>query len=90
MSRPNCEGVGSREPNPLMTDTYKLTYSASDDADDKYLARLQAEAALVRCALYPLASGNYLLTHTGWGLSRELPSLRAVQALLRQMSWGAR
>lgn len=50
--------------------------------EGKALATLQARAALVRCALYQQPSGGYLLTRTGWGLSRELGSLHEVSRVL--------
>jgi hypothetical protein len=53
----------------------------------KALADLKGRAALAGCELNELASGGYLLCR--WGLSRELPSLGAVAALLRTMG-GAR
>lgn len=46
------------------------------------LARLQERAARVRCALHQPASGGYLLTRTGWGMSRELGSLHEVSRVL--------
>lgn len=52
-------------------------------SERKELARLQALAALHKMTLHELSAGSYLLTR--WHLCRELPDLRAVAAMLRQM-----
>lgn len=52
--------------------------------DARTFANLRARAALGRYGLYQLADGTYLLTGYG-ALTRELPDLRSVAALLRQM-----
>ena len=53
------------------------------DAERKAFATMQAQAARAGCGLHELASGAFLLTR--WGLSRELPDMRAVAGLLAQM-----
>jgi hypothetical protein len=52
----------------------------------KNIATLKAKAALAGCSLHELSGGGFLLCR--WGLSRELPDLRAVNALMEQI--GAR
>jgi hypothetical protein len=56
---------------------------ANDGADRKALATMTARAALCGCTLHELSGGGYLLCR--WGMSRELPCLRAVGDLLRRI-----
>ena len=56
---------------------------ANDGANRKALASMTARAALCGCTLHELSGGGYLLCR--WGHCRELPDLRAVAQLLRQM-----
>lgn len=56
------------------------------DAARKAFLTVRAEAARAGCALYELAGGGYLLCR--WSLSRELPDLRAVTALVRRVAGG--
>jgi hypothetical protein len=93
MTAPNMEAPSTAEGFAGRAQEEQQHRDSADTAPDaqtaeheKTFARLQADAAMVRCALCPLASGSYMLTRTGWGLSRELPSLAAVQTLLRQMT----
>ena len=53
-------------------------------SDSKQFATLAARAALLRCVLRP-SEGGYLITRTGWGLSRFLVSLADVESLLNLM-----
>ena len=52
---------------------------------DQRLLALRAQAASMRCALYADPDGSYLLTRTGWGTSKLLPSLDAVARQLQLM-----
>ena len=70
------------------TDASSITHSGGTcldktAAERKELETTQAKAAMASCGLHELASGGFLLTR--WGLSRELPDLRAVAALLAQI-----
>lgn len=56
---------------------------ANDGANRKALASMTARAALCGCTLHELSGGGYLLCR--WGMSRELPCLRAVGDLLRRI-----
>jgi hypothetical protein len=58
--------------------------------DVSQLAALASKAAAIRCSLYPLSNGGFLLTRQAWGLSRELPDLRSVAVLLGRMAGEAR
>jgi hypothetical protein len=61
-------------------------HCASPAAEDQATGRfstLAAHAAIAGCGLHELAGGGYLLCK--WGMARELPDLRAVSALMRQM-----
>lgn len=58
-------------------------YFANDDGNGKALATMKARAALCGCTLHELSGGGYLLCR--WGMSRELPCLRAVGDLLRRI-----
>jgi len=62
------------------------THCAGPTAADQPIGRfstLAAHAAIAGCGLHELAGGGYLLCK--WGMARELPDLRAVVALMRQM-----
>jgi len=59
------------------------TKTHSTDSAAKALGTLKAQAARMGSAVYELADGTFLVTR--WNLQRELPDLRAVAALLRQM-----
>ena len=50
----------------------------------KVFATLAARAALLRCVLRCTETG-YVITRTGWGLSRHLVSLADVESLLKLM-----
>lgn len=52
-------------------------------ADGKALATMRARAAQAGCVLHELSGGGFLLCR--WGLTKELPCLRAVGDLLRQI-----
>jgi hypothetical protein len=54
-------------------------------ADAKTFATLAARAALLRCVLRRIDGGGFLITLTGWGLSRSLASLAEVSSLLDLM-----
>ena len=82
MSRTNCEGAGSREPNPPKTLNNTHADFASDDVHGKALATMKARAALCGCSLHEMADGGFLVGR--WGYSKALPCLRAVGDLLRQ------
>ncbi len=56
---------------------------AAAAADGKALATMKARAAQAGCVLHELAGGGFLLCR--WGLTKELPCLRAVGDLLRRM-----
>jgi hypothetical protein len=75
-----AQGFGGKEEN-------SAAIVADDNATRKELSSMKAKAALAGCELHELAAGGFLLCR--WGLSRELPSLGAVAALLRSMT-GAR
>lgn len=47
----------------------------------------QAQAARLGCQLFELAGGSFLLTR--WGMSKALPDLHAVRALLQRMGAGS-
>jgi hypothetical protein len=55
-------------------------------ADTSQLAALAAKAARVRCSVYPLAHGGFVVTRQAWGMSRELPDARSVGILLDRMA----
>lgn len=57
--------------------------SAAAFADGKALFTMQARAAQAGCVLHELSGGGYLLCR--WGLTKELPCLRAVGDLLRRL-----
>ena len=63
--------------------TADATILPAADAERKAFARVAAEAALCGCTLHELAGGGFLLCR--WGLSRELPCLRAVGDMLRRI-----
>lgn len=54
-------------------------------ADQAAFAELSARAVARRCALYALADGGYVVTRTGWGLSKTVPDLQSVVRLLALM-----
>jgi len=83
VSRTNCEGAGSREPNPPKTLNNTHPDFASDDVHGKALATMKARAALCGCSLHEMADGGFLVGR--WGYSKALPCLRAVGDLLRQI-----
>jgi len=83
VSRTNCEGAGSREPNPPKTLNNTHADFASDDVHGKALATMKARAALCGCSLHEMADGGFLVGR--WGYSKALPCLRAVGDLLRQI-----
>jgi hypothetical protein len=56
---------------------------ANDGANLKALASMTARVALCGCTLHELSGGGYMLCR--WGMSRELPCLRAVGDLLRRI-----
>ena len=58
--------------------------AASMQSHSKVFATLAARAALLRCVLRNTEDG-YLVTRTGWGLSRSLPTLADVESLLKLM-----
>ena len=60
---------------------------AALDADRKAFTRMTAHAAQAGCALHELAGGGYLLCK--WGMAKELPRLRAVGDLIRQIGGAA-
>ena len=82
MSRPNSEGV-ERQPNPSKTHNNTQLDFASDDAQGKALAIMQARAARSGCTLHELGDGGFLVGR--WGHGKAVPCLRAVGALLRQI-----
>lgn len=62
------------------------THCAGPTAADQPIGRffaLAAHAAIAGYGLHELAGGGYLLCK--WGMARELPDLRAVVALMRQI-----
>lgn len=56
---------------------------ANEAENGKAFATMTARAALCGCSLHELSGGGYLLCR--WGMSRELPCLRAVGDLLRRL-----
>lgn len=56
---------------------------ANEGAERKAFAMMTARAALCGCTLHELSGGGHLLCR--WGISRELPCLRAVGELLRRI-----
>ena len=87
-ARPPERGTDDEAPGRATDPRPQENEQASTDSIDeaKRFATVAAEAALLRCSVYRLASGGFLLTRQGWGLSRELPTLREVAGLLRLMS----
>jgi hypothetical protein len=59
---------------------------ADTSANRKALATMTAQAAACGCTLHELATGGYLLCR--WGMSKELPCLRAVGEMLRRIGGG--
>ena len=93
MSRPNCEGAGSREPNPPKTTNQPADSAAFEPVAQpmshyaaKRQARLQATAALQGVALHRLANGGWLASR--WNLSRELADSE-IEGWLRQIGGAA-
>ncbi len=64
-------------------DSQASGYGTQADAERMAVATMSAHAARAGCTLHELAGGGFLLCK--WSLSRELPDLRAVAALLRRM-----
>lgn len=64
-------------------DSQASGYGMQADAERKAVATMSAHAARAGCTLHELAGGGFLLCR--WHLARELPDLRAVASLLRQM-----
>lgn len=83
--RANEKGLAARD-DQTPEDTTNTHILADLDAGRKAYVTMQATAATAGCALYELSTGKFLLTR--WGLSRELPDLRAVGALLAQLGGG--
>ena len=83
MSRANCEGAGSREPNPPKTHINTHPDFASDSAHGKALSTMTARAALCGCTLHEMADGSFLVAR--WNYSKAVPCLRAVGDMLRQI-----
>jgi hypothetical protein len=57
--------------------------SAAAFTEGKALATMQARAAQAGCVLHELSGGGFLLCR--WGMTKELPCLRAVGDLLRRL-----
>ena len=92
-SRAGCAAPESGERNPpasVVPPKSQSTKQHRDFAFNGYVdqaafAKLSAQAAGRRCALYALADGGYVVTRTGWGLSKTVPDLRSVARLLALM-----
>lgn len=56
---------------------------ANDGADRKAFATMTARATLCHCTRHELSGGGYLPCR--WGMSSQLPCLRAVGDLLRRI-----
>jgi hypothetical protein len=83
MNRPNKEGVGARDANPLRTHSNEQANFASSDAIGKAFASMLGQAARRGCTLRELSDGRYLIG--GRGHIVAVPCLRAVGDLLRQI-----
>ena len=83
MSRPNSEGCEPASCAPPQTHTYTRPDFASDEADGKAFATMQARAARCGCTLHELGDGGFLVGR--WGYGKAVPCLRAVGAMLRQI-----
>lgn len=88
MTAHKCEGPGyhpEAHAEHQTTDTRDCASQPDDvQAADKLKSTTFAQAAMVGLAVYELSDGTYLATR--WGLiTRPLPDLAAVRALVRQM-----
>ena len=84
MNAPNETGADRANDHPRQDHTSSNANIVADLPDDrKVFETLAARAATGGCALHQLSGGGYLLCR--WGLSREVPDLRSVGALLSQI-----
>jgi len=83
MMRPNEEGGGARDADPLRTHLNQQSDFASAEGIGKAFASMLSQADVRGCTLRELSDGKYLVG--GAGQIFAVPCLRAVGDVLRQI-----
>ena len=83
MSRPNDDGSGARDAEPIRADQNQPVNYPSDGGTSKAFATLRAQLEMCGCGLHEMADRGYFVSHGN--VSRQLPDLRAVRQMLVQI-----
>lgn len=79
----------SEVPLTIQSEKQQRNSAVNVTSDQATFAALSTQAAMRRCALYPLADGGYIVTRTGCGLSKIVQAPRSVARLPALMEQAA-